>query len=170
MAAQAQAALVPFFLATSITMPSISTMAPVGAAAAACPLQTKWLTVPLDHFGSFGEPRPSFPLRYLDCDAFCTRSSDRPHDLTQCPVIMYPGNEGPITAFANASGELVPTSLQWLCVWPCLVFSPFSALLFSGCVEPWPCLVLYLFVHFLLLITCTLTHRPCSCFFYRALV
>jgi hypothetical protein len=108
MAAQAQAALVPFFLATSITMPSISTMAPVGAAAAACPLQTKWLTVPLDHFGSFGEPRPTFPIRYLDCDAFCARSSDRPHDLTQCPVIMYPGNEGPITAFANASGELAP--------------------------------------------------------------
>jgi len=157
MAAQAQAALVPFFLAvaTSITMPSIPTMAPVGAAAAACPLQTKWLTVPLDHFGSFGEPRSTFPLRYLDCDAFCARSSDRPHDLTQCPVIMYPGNEGPITAFANASGELAPTSLQWLCVWPCLVLAlPIRALS-----RRW-----------LLLITCTLTHRPCSCFFYRALV
>jgi lysosomal Pro-X carboxypeptidase len=80
----------------------------VGGSVAVLGGGTRWtehqFRVPVDHFSQFTDPRPTFVLRYLDCTTFCKNSSAT--NPTPCPIIFYPGNEAPITAFANASGRL----------------------------------------------------------------
>lgn len=78
-----------------------SAAAASGSAQEQCELVERRFSVPVDHFSGFSDPRLTFPLRYLDCTTFCKGGH-----TTGCPIIFYPGNEAPITAFANASGRL----------------------------------------------------------------
>ncbi|XP_030021078.2 lysosomal Pro-X carboxypeptidase [Manduca sexta] len=55
---------------------------------------TKWFTVPLDHFGF--ATNTTFKIKYLECDDYW--------DMGGGPIFFYTGNEGQIEVFANHTG------------------------------------------------------------------